>query len=323
VLRYVLCSTMPETKDNDFTWKDFQARNNNELVAVLGNFVNRALVLTNKYFDGKVPVADGFTDGDRETLAEIPRLKEAVEYNLEHYRFRDALKAAMDLARLGNKFLADNEPWKLIKTDPVRTGTILNISLQITANLAIITEPFLPFSAKKIAGFINMGDIAWDDAGRPDLLKAGHLLDEPSLLFEKIEDDSVEKQLNKLRQTREVNQSKTAAKPQKDNISYDDFARMDIRIGTILEAIKVPKTKKLMQLKIDTGMDVRTVVSGISEYFEPGAIIGKQVCLLANLEPREIKGIPSQGMILLAEDATGKLIFVTPEEETGNGAEVK
>jgi methionyl-tRNA synthetase len=323
VLRYVLCATMPETKDNDFTWKDFQARNNNELVAVLGNFVNRALVLTNKYFDGRVPVAGDLTDNDRETMAEIPRLKEAVDNNLGNYRFRDALKAAMDLARLGNKYLADNEPWKLIKTDPERTGTILNLALQITANLAIITEPFLPVSAKKIAGFINMGDLAWDDAGRADLLRSGHLLDEPSLLFEKIEDEAVEKQLQKLRRTREVNQSKPAARPQKEDITYDDFARMDIRIGTILEAAKVPKTKKLLQLKIDTGMDVRTVVSGIAEYFEPEAITGKQVCLLANLEPREIKGIRSQGMILLAEDASGRLIFVTPEEGTGNGAEVK
>jgi methionyl-tRNA synthetase len=324
VLRYVLCATMPETKDNDFTWKDFQARNNNELVAVLGNFVNRALVLTNKYFDGRVPAADGFTENDKVTLADIPRLKEAVEYNLEHFRFRDALKAAMDLARLGNKYLADNEPWKLIKTDPVRTGTILNISLQITANLAVITEPFLPVSARKIAGFLNMGDIAWLDAGRADLLKAGHLLGEPSLLFEKIEDDSVERQLQKLQRTREVNQAViSVAKPQKENISYEDFGRMDIRIGTILEAVKVPKTKKLMQLKVDTGMDVRTVVSGIAEYFEAEAIIGKQICLLANLEPREIKGIQSQGMILLAEDATGRLIFVTPEDFTGVGSEVK
>ena len=323
VLRYVLCATMPENKDNDFTWKDFQARNNNELVAVLGNFVNRALVLTGKYFDGKVPMAGDLTAGDRETLAEIPRLKEAVEYNVENYRFRDALKAAMDLARLGNKYLADNEPWKLIKTDPSRTGTILNIALQITANLAIITEPFLPLSAKKIAGFINMSALAWTDAGRADLLKAGHLLNEPSLLFEKIEDEAVEKQLQKLQMTKDAKLNKPAAKPQKENISYDDFARMDIRIGTILEAAKVPKTKKLMQLKINTGMDVRTVVSGIAEYFEPEALIGKQICILANLEPREIKGIQSQGMILLAEDATGRLIFVTPEEGLGNGSEVK
>ena len=323
VLRYVLCATMPETKDNDFTWKDFQSRNNNELVAVLGNFVNRALVLTNKYFDGKVPPQGELTNADRETLAEIPKQKEAIEYNLENFRFREALKSAMDLARLGNKYLADNEPWKVIKTDAVRVGTVMNISLQITANLAVITEPFLPFSAKKIRGFLNLGDAPWKDAGRSDLLKAGHRLGRPMLLFEKIEDEVIEKQLQRLQRSREMNQIQAEAKPQKENISMEDFGRMDIRTGTILEAIKVPKTKKLMQLKIDTGMDIRTVVSGIAEYFEPEAIIGKQICMLANLEPRVIKGIQSQGMILLAEDAGGKLVFVTPEETTGNGAEVK
>jgi len=323
VLRYVLCSTMPETKDNDFTWKDFQARNNNELVAVLGNFVNRAMVLTRKHFGGQVPPAT-LTATDRETLAGIPRLKEAVEYNLDNFRFREALKAAMDLARLGNKYLADTEPWKLVRTDTGRVATILNVALQITANLSIITAPFLPFTARKIAGFINLGDLEWKDGGRADLLKAGHLLDEPALLFEKIEDEDVEKQLLKLQQSKELNQGGEApVKPQKESISYDEFSRMDIRTGTILEAVNVPKTKKLMQLKIDTGMDVRTVVSGISEYFEPEAVVGKQVCLLANLEPREIKGIRSHGMILLAEDASGRLVFVTPEEGIGVGSEVK
>jgi len=324
VLRYVLCSTMPEAKDNDFTWKDFQARNNNELVAVLGNFVNRALVLTQKYFDGRVPPAAVLTDGDKVALAELPRLKEAVEYNLDNFRFREALKSMMDIARLGNKYLADNEPWKVIKTDPVRVGTVLNISLQITANLAIVAQPFLPFSAVKIAEFINLGKSLWNDAGRGDILETGHLLGEPSLLFEKIEDEAIDPQLLKLQQTKEKNQQgKPDAKPQKENISYDDFSRMDIRIGTILEAVKVPKTKKLMQLKIDTGIDVRTVVSGIAEYFEPGDIIGKQICLLANLAPRDIKGIRSQGMILLAEDSSGRLVFVTPEEGMKPGAEVK
>jgi methionyl-tRNA synthetase len=323
VLRYVLCATMPETKDNDFTWKDFQARNNNELVAVLGNFVNRALVLTRKNFSNEVPEKGELTAGDKETLAEIPRLKEAVEYNLEHFRFRDALKAAMDLARLGNKYLADNEPWKLIKTDIKRVGSILNVSLQITANLAIITEPFLPFSAKKIARFLDLKQLGWKDAGRSDLLKAGHVLNEPGLLFEKIEDEVIDQQLQKLQRTKEMNLGDNNANPQKENISYDDFSRMDIRIGTILEAIKIPKTKKLMQLKIDTGMDIRTVVSGIAEYFEPEVLIGKQICLLANLEPREIKGIQSKGMILLAEESGGRLIFVTPEEKTDVGAEVK
>jgi methionyl-tRNA synthetase len=324
VLRYVLCSTMPEAKDNDFTWKDFQARNNNELVAVLGNFINRGLVLTHKHFEGRVPPAAELTEGDRAALSELPRLKEAVEYNLDNFRFREALKSMMDIARLGNKYLADNEPWKVIKTDPARVGTVLNISLQITANLAIVAQPFLPFSAIKIAEFINLGKSLWKDAGRGDILEAGHLLGEVSLLFEKIEDEAIDHQLLKLQQTKETNQQgKPAAKPQKEDISYDDFSRMDIRIGTILEAVKVPKTKKLMQLKIDTGMDTRTVVSGIAEYFEPREIIGKQICLLANLAPREIKGIRSQGMILLAEDPSGKLIFVTPEEGISPGAEVK
>jgi methionyl-tRNA synthetase len=324
VLRYVLCSTMPEAKDNDFTWKDFQARNNNELVAVLGNFVNRALVLTHKYFDGRVPQAAELTDGDRAALSELPRLREAVEYNLDNFRFREALKSMMDIARLGNKYLADNEPWKVIKTDPARVGTVLNISLQITANLAIVAQPFLPFSAVKIAEFIKLGSSLWKDAGRGDILEAGHQLGEVSLLFEKIEDEAIDLQLLKLQQAKEKNQlGKPTAKPQKEDVSYDDFSRMDIRIGTILEAVKVPKTKKLMQLKIDTGIDVRTVVSGIAEYFEPGEIIGRQICILANLAPREIKGIQSQGMILLAEDASGKLVFVTPEEGMKPGAEVK
>lgn len=324
VLRYVLCSTMPETKDNDFTWKDFQARNNNELVAVLGNFVNRALVLTNKYFDGRVPQIGQLTEEDIAVLAELPKLKEAVEYNLENFRFREALKAAMDIARLGNKYLADNEPWKTVKTDMTRTGSVLNIALQITANLAIVTEPFLPFSAKKIAEFLNMTNMTWHDGGRADLLDEGHTLNEPSLLFGKVEDEAVEKQWQKLQKSKEMNEAKNAgSKPQKENISYDDFARMDIRVGKILEAVKVPKTKKLMKLTVDTGIDTRTVVSGISEYFEPEAIIGKQICILANLEPRDIKGIKSQGMILLAEDAGGKLVFVTPEEPVKPGLEVK
>jgi methionyl-tRNA synthetase len=258
------------------------------------------------------------------TIAELPKLKDAVEYNLENFRFREALKAAMDLARLGNKYLADTEPWKLIKTDKERTGTILNIALQITANLAIIIEPFLPFSAKKIAEFVNLKNMLWQDGGRADLLETGHTLNEPCLMFSKIEDEAIEKQLAKLQASKERNQAeKSVAKPQKENISYEDFGKMDIRTGTILEAVKVPKTKKLMQLKIDTGMDIRTVVSGISEFFEPETIIGKQVCLLANLEPREIKGIQSQGMILLAEDSNGKLVFVAPETAVGNGSEVK
>ncbi len=324
VLRYVLCATMPEAKDNDFTWKDFQARNNNELVAVLGNFVNRALVLTQKYFEGRVPALAELNDNDRATLEELPKLRAAIESNLDAFRFREALKSMMDVARLGNKYLADNEPWKVIKTDPERVGTVLNISLQITANLAILAQPFLPFSAVKIGSFLKTGNLHWQDGGRSDLLAAGHRMDEPCLLFDKIEDEEIEKQLLKLRQSKEKNlQAAPAAREQKGDINYDEFCRMDIRVGRIMEAEKVARTKKLMKLKIDTGLDVRTVVSGIAEYFEPEAIIGKQVCLLANLEPREIKGIRSQGMILLAEDAGGKLVFVTPEQAVVNGAEVK
>ena len=324
VLRYVLCATMPETKDNDFTWKDFQSRNNNELVAVFGNFVNRALVLTQKYFEGRVPERGTMNDFDRQSLEEIGNLKGAVEENLENFRFREALKAGMDVARLGNKYLADTEPWKLIKDDPERVKTILHISLQIAANLAIILEPFLPFTTARLAEYLNLKELTWKDAGKTDLLKAGEALKEPGLLFEKIEDEVIEKQLQKLQRSKESrNGSPSVSKPQKPSVSYDDFAKMDIRTGTVLEAIKVPKTDKLMQLKIQTGMDERTVVSGIAGFFKPEDLVGKQVCLLANLEPRTIKGITSHGMILLAEDADGKLVLVTPTEGVSNGSEVK
>jgi methionyl-tRNA synthetase len=323
VLRYVLCATMPETKDNDFTWKDFQSRNNNELVAVFGNFVNRALVLTQKYFDGRVPEKGEMNDFDRQTLGEIGNLKKAVEENLENFRFREALKAGMDLARLGNKYLADTEPWKLIKTDPERVKTILYISLQIAANLAIVLEPFLPFTTARLADYLNLKKLAWKDAGKTDLLKTGDVLKDPGLLFDKIEDEIIEKQLQKLQRIKESRNGSKPCKPQKPSVSYDDFAKMDIRTGTVLEAIKVPKTDKLMQLKILTGMDERTVVSGIAGFFKPEDLVGKQVCLLANLEPRMIKGITSHGMILLAEDADGKLILVTPTEGVANGSEVK
>ena len=324
VLRYVLCATMPETKDNDFTWKDFQSRNNNELVAVFGNFVNRALVLTQKYFEGRVPERGTMNDFDRQSLEEIGNLKGAVEENLENFRFREALKAGMDVARLGNKYLADTEPWKLIKTDPDRVKTILHISLQIAANLAIILEPFLPFTTARLAEYLNLKELTWKDAGKTDLLKAGEALKEPGLLFEKIEDEVIEKQLQKLQRSKESrNGSPSVSKPQKPSVSYDDFAKMDIRTGTVLEVIKVPKTDKLMQLKIQTGMDERTVISGIAGFFKPEDLVGKQVCLLANLEPRTIKGITSHGMILLAEDADGKLVLVTPTEGVSNGSEVK
>jgi methionyl-tRNA synthetase len=324
VLRYVLCANAPETKDNDFTWKDFQARNNNELVAILGNFVNRAMVLTHKYFGGKVPEVTSLTEFDKETLTEIGKIKESVENSLENYRLREALKNAMDLARLGNKYLADTEPWKIIKNEEDRVKTILNVSLQITAGLSTLVAPFLPFTAKKLTEFLNISAINWEKIGQPDLIEAGHEISKPRLLFDKIEDEEIEKQLQKLQRTKAGNSSKKVnVTPQKDPVNYDDFSKMDIRIGTILEAEKVPKTKKLIKLKIDTGIDTRTVVSGIAEFFEPEKIIGKQVNILVNLEPREIRGILSHGMILMAEDSQHKLTFISPDEKTENGSEVK
>ncbi len=324
VLRYVLTANAPETKDNDFTWKDFQARNNNELVAIYGNFVNRSMVLTQKYYDGKVPALGTLTDFDKETLNGIGTIVKSTEEALENFKFREAIKEVMNLARLGNKYLADTEPWKLIKTDPDRVPTIMNIALQITANLAILTEPFLPFSAQKLRNMLNMGDANWNLCGNKEILKPGHAINEPSLLFDKIEDDAIQVQLNRLEQTKLANQAETkTAAPAKTNVNYDEFSAMDIRIGTILEAEKVAKTKKLLKLKIDTGIDQRTVVSGIAEYFQPEEIIGQQVSILVNLAPRNIKGIDSQGMILMAEDADGKLVFVTPLSKVKNGSEVK
>ncbi len=324
VLRYVLTANAPETKDNDFTWKDFQARNNNELVAIYGNFVNRSMVLTQKYYDGKVPALGTLTDFDKETLDSIGAIVKSTEEALENFKFREAIKEAMNLARLGNKYLADTEPWKLIKTDPDRVPTIMNIALQITANLAILTEPFLPFSAQKLRNMLNMGEANWKLCGNKEILMTGHTINEPSLLFDKIEDDAIQIQLNRLEQTKLANQAETkTAAPAKANVSYDEFSTMDIRIGTILEAEKVAKTKKLLKLKIDTGIDQRTVVSGIAEYFQPEEIIGQQVSILVNLAPRNIKGIDSQGMILMAEDADGKLVFVTPSSKVKNGSEVK
>lgn len=324
VLRYVLCATMPETKDNDFTWKDFQSRNNNELVAILGNFVNRALVLTQKYFDGKIPPVIKLEKIDREVLAGIPKFRKLVESNLEGFHFREALKSAMDLARLGNKYLADTEPWIMVKSNKERTGTILNIALQISANLSVIIEPFLPFTAEKLIRILNKPEFTWEDAGKSDLLQSGHVLNKPELLFEKIEDHLIEQQLQKLQRIKMSNQTETqTVKEQKKPVSFNDFAGMDIRIGTIIEASKVPKTDKLLQLKVNTGMDTRTVVSGIAEYFEPEALPGKQVCILANLEPRKIRGIQSHGMILLAEDAGGRLVFVIPEKKIPDGSGVK
>ena len=322
VLRYVLCANAPETKDNDFTWKDFQARNNNELVAVLGNFVNRALVLTQKYYGGAVPPAGELTAYDRETVAEIPVIKKSLEENIENYRFREALKDAMNLARLGNKYLADSEPWKLVKTDPERVKTILNVALQITANIAVAIEPFMPFTAEKVLKLLQIGKPGWDELGSTALLEAGHVIGTPELLFEKIEDSVVEAQLEKLAATKQANLAAEMGKevtPQKEVVSFDDFGKMDIRVVTIKEAEKIAKTKKLLKLTIDTGIDTRTIVSGIAEYYTPEELVGRQVLVLVNLEPRELKGVLSQGMILMGQDATGKLVLLSPTDKVGSG----
>lgn len=323
VLRYVLTANAPETKDNDFTWKDFQARNNNELVAIFGNFVNRALVLTHKYFEGKVPSIGDLTDFDKEALAEIPVIKEQVEKNLETYHFREALKEAMNLARLGNKYLADTEPWKVIKTDEERVKTILNISLQISANLSTLMEPFLPFTAQKLRKFLNIESIGWEQLGA-NVIESGHQINPVSLLFEKIEDETIQAQVDKLLATKVANAvANKKATPAKENINFEDFMKMDIRVGTIIDAEKVAKTKKLLKLTIDTGIDQRTVVSGIAEHYQPEEVIGKQVSILVNLEPKNLKGIESQGMILMAEDADGKLSFVSPDKQIKTGSEIR
>ncbi|MDO8991775.1 MAG: methionine--tRNA ligase, partial [Daejeonella sp.] len=324
VLRYVLTATAPETKDNDFTWKDFQARNNNELVAIFGNFVNRVLVLSHKYFDGKVLMGSELTSVDRGVLEELKEYPVKIASSIEQYRFREALSEFMNLARLGNKYLADAEPWKLIKTDEERVKTILNIGLQITSNLAILAQALLPFSSDKLFQMLNQDKLEWDKAGTADLLPIGHQLNEASLLFEKIEDDAVEAQIKKLMDSKNANElANRKAEDSKPNISFDQFAAMDIRVGTILAAEKVAKTKKLLKLQIDTGIDQRTIVSGIAEYFEPENIIGKQVSVLINLEPREIKGILSQGMILMAENSDGNLSFVAPPVGMNNGSVVR
>ena len=323
VLRYVLCANAPETKDNDFTWKDFQARNNNELVAVLGNFVNRALVLTQKYFDGVVPACGELTDYDRATIAEVGAVKASLEANIENYRFREALKDAMNVSRIGNKYLADTEPWKVIKSDPERVKTILNIALQITANTAIAIEPFMPFSAAKILAMLATEKFSWERLGAMDLVEAGHRIGKPELLFEKIEDDVIQRQLDKLAATKAANMAVEAAQyveAQKDTIQFDDFQKMDIRVSTILAAEKVAKTRKLLRLTVDTGIDQRVIVSGIAEHFTPEELVGRQVLVLVNLAPRDLKGITSSGMILMAEDASGKLRLLQPSEATNNGA---
>ena len=323
VLRYVLCANAPETKDNDFTWKDFQARNNNELVATLGNFVNRAAVLTHKFFEGKVPGLGELTPIDQDAFAQLAEFPAKVGELIENYRFRDALAEVMSLARLGNKYLAETQPWHLIKTDAVRTGTVLNVSLQIAASLAPLLEPFLPESAQKLATMLNLELGNWASAGRPDALPAGHQLREAALLFGKIEDAVVETQVQKLLDTKKENQlANTPVTPAKGDISFDDFGQMDLRIGTITAAEKVAKTKKLLKLTVDLGLEERTIVSGIAEHFIPEALIGQQVQVLLNLAPREIKGIKSQGMLLMAENADGSLALMQPGKPVRNGSSV-
>ncbi|MDE7355335.1 MAG: methionine--tRNA ligase [Rikenellaceae bacterium] len=323
VLRYVLCANAPETKDNDFTWRDFQARNNNELVALLGNFVNRALVLTAKYFDGKVPACGSMTDFDKEIMEQVAASKEIIESYIEAYRFRDALREMMNIARAGNKYLADTEPWKVFKDDPARVATILNLSLQITASLSIAMEPFIPFSAAKLTAMLGVDRLPWERLGATDILPVGHVLGKPELLFDKIDDKDVEAQLAKLEAAKAINAAAGyEPSPQKESISYDDFQKMDIRVARILEAEKVAKTKKLLKLTIDTGIDKRVIVSGIAEHYTPEQLIGKQVLVLVNLLPRELKGIVSQGMILMVEDHNGALVAVGPENEVKEGTMV-
>ena len=324
VLRYVLTANAPETKDNDFTWKDFQARNNNELVAVYGNFVNRAMVLTQKYFDGRVPAQGSLTDYDKETLKEFADVKAEVEKLLDVFKFRDAQKEAMNLARIGNKYLADTEPWKLAKTDMERVGTILNISLQLVANLAIAFDPFLPFSSEKLRKMLNMDTFEWSELGKDNLLPVGHQLNKPELLFEKIEDATIEAQVQKLLDTKKANEEANyKANPIRPNIEFDDFTKLDIRVGTILECQKVPKADKLLQFKIDDGLETRTIVSGIAKHYQPEELVGKQVCFIANLAPRKLKGIVSEGMILSAENNDGSLAVIMPGRKVKPGSEVK
>mgnify|MGYP002711138671 FL=1 len=323
VLRYVLTANAPETKDNNFTWKDYQARNNNELVAVYGNFVNRALQLTKKYYNGIVPAAGELTDYDKDTIAEFKDVKAEVERLIENFRFRDAQKEAMNLARIGNKYLADSEPWKVIKTDPERVKTILNLSLQLVANLAIAFEPFLPFSSEKLRGMLHINEVEWDRLGAIDLLPEGHQLGDPSLLFEKIEDSVVEAQVQKLLDTKKANEAANfKAAPIKENIPFETFEKLDIRVGTVLSCEKVKKSKKLLKFEIADGAENRTIVSGIAHFYNPEDLIGKQVCFVANLAPRTINGIESQGMILSAVNFDDSLSVVTVDRKVVPGSQI-
>ncbi|MAU15029.1 MAG: methionine--tRNA ligase [Muricauda sp.] len=323
VLRYTLTANAPETKDNDFTWKDFQARNNNELVAIFGNFVNRVTVLTHKYYNGVVPAPGEFTETDLETLKALKGYPEILSNSLERYRFREGSQELMNLARLGNKYLADAEPWKLIKTDEDRVKTIMYVALQIATGLAVLSEPFLPFTSKKLKGILNVisdeggKSIAWDDvSSKETLLPVGHTINKSELLFRKIEDKEIQQQLDKLEATKKVNaQMEKEVAPQKDTITFDDFSKLDMRVGTIIEAEKMPKANKLLVLKVDTGLDTRTIVSGIAESFKPEDIVGKKVTVLVNLAPRKLRGVESEGMILMTENKEGKLVFVNPDED--------
>lgn len=324
VLRYVLTANAPETKDNDFTWKDFQTKNNSELVAIFGNFVNRSLVLTQKYFNGVVPSQHELTELDEAALTEMTSFADRIGDKIKIYKFREAIQELMNLARVGNKYLTETEPWKVFKTDPERVETILNVSLQISAALAILCEPFLPFTSVKLSDLLLLTEKKWDTAKNRDLVAAGLELPKPELLFAKIEDTDVETQVQKLLDTKKANEAaEVVAAPVKEHIEFEDFAKMDIRVGTILEAEKVAKTKKLLKLTVDTGIDKRTVVSGIAEYYKPEDIIGRQVSILVNLAPKKLRGIESQGMILMAEDADGSLQFVSPADNIKPGSEVK
>lgn len=323
VLRYVLTANAPETKDNDFTWRDYQACNNNELVAIFGNFVNRAVVLTHKYFDGVIPAAGELTDYDRATIAEFKGVKETLSNNIEQFHFREALKDAMNLARIGNKYLADTEPWKLAKTDMKRVETIMNVSLQICANLAIAFEPFLPFTAEKLRAMLGMAEVDWNKLGQLDILADGAKIEKPVLLFEKIEDSVIQAQLDKLARIKQENIiANFKPEPVAKECTFDDFMKLDIRVGKVLECSKVKKADKLLQFKIDDGMGGRTIVSGIAKFYEPADLIGKEVCFIANFPPRKLKGIESQGMILSAEDADGRLVVIGPQGEVNPGVKV-
>ena len=324
VLRYVLTANAPETKDNNFTWRDFQARNNNELVAVYGNFVNRALVLTKKYFDGKVPACGVVTDYDKAIIEEFVNVKSEVEKLLDQFKFREAQKEAMNLARIGNRYLAETEPWKLAKSDLSRVATILNISLQLVANLSIAFEPFLPFSSKKLRSMLAYEEFKWENLGRTDLLPEGHELGEVGLLFEKIEDDAIQAQLDRLARIKKENEAANyKANPVRPDCTFDDFLKLDMRVGTVLECTKVPKADKLLQFKIDDGLETRTILSGIAKHFKPEELVGKQVCFIANLPPRTMRGIVSEGMILSAEDNEGRLSLLTVEPKAKPGSEIK